>query len=63
ADSPGCRTYIKDINDMIENYNKIADIKEMKTFSTRGIQKMLLIGISLFMMIFILLFILLLINL
>jgi hypothetical protein len=63
ADSPGCRTYIKDINDMIKNYNKIADMKEMKTFSTRGIQKMLFISISLFMVIFILLFILLLINL
>ncbi|MBN1801591.1 MAG: hypothetical protein JW891_08815 [Candidatus Lokiarchaeota archaeon] len=63
ADSPGCRTYIKDINDMIENYNKIADMEEIKTFSTRGIQKMLLMGISIFMVIFIILFILLIINL
>ncbi|NHJ24921.1 MAG: hypothetical protein EAX89_10120 [Candidatus Lokiarchaeota archaeon] len=63
ADSPGCRTYIKDINDMIENYNKIADMKEIKTFSTRNIKIMLLMGISLFMVIFISLVILLIINL
>ncbi|UCC20045.1 MAG: hypothetical protein JSV62_01825 [Promethearchaeota archaeon] len=63
ADSPGCRTYIKDINDMIENYNKIADMKEIKTFSTRGIQNMLLVGISLFILFFISLIILLIINL
>ena len=63
ADSPGCRTYIKNTNDMIENYNKIADMKGIKTFSTRNIKIMLIIGISLFMVIFISLFILLLINL
>jgi hypothetical protein len=63
ADSPGRHTYIKDINDMIENYNKIADMKEIKTFSTRNIKIMLLMGISLFMVIFITLFILLIINL
>jgi len=63
ADSPGRRTYIKDINDMIENYNKIADMKEMKTFSTRNIKIMLLIGISLLILTFISLFILLIINL
>jgi hypothetical protein len=63
ADSPGCRTYIKNINDMIENYNKIADMKEMKTFSTRGIKIRLLIGISLFIVIFISVIVLLIINL
>jgi hypothetical protein len=63
ADSPGCRTYIKNINDMIENYNKIADMKEMKTFSTRGIQKMLLISFSLLILSFISVLILLIINL
>ena len=63
ADSPGRRTYIKDINDMIANYNKIANMKEMKTFSTRSIKIMLLLGISIFMVIFIFLIILLLINL
>ncbi|MFX0153341.1 MAG: hypothetical protein ACFE9Q_02340 [Candidatus Hodarchaeota archaeon] len=63
ADSPGCRTYIKNINDMIENYNKISDMKDMKTFSTRGIQKMLLINISLLILSFISVLILLIINL
>ncbi|NHJ20671.1 MAG: hypothetical protein EAX91_07015 [Candidatus Lokiarchaeota archaeon] len=63
ADSPGRRTYVKDINDMVENYNKIANMKEIKTFSTRNIKIMLLIGISLFMVIFISIFILLIINL
>jgi hypothetical protein len=63
ADSPGRRTYIKDINDMIDNYNKIADMKEIKTFSTRSIKLMFLMGLSLFMVIFISLIILLIINL
>ena len=63
ADSPGRRTYVKDINDMVENYNKIADMKEIKTFSTRNIKIMLLIGISLFMVIFISVLILLIISL
>jgi hypothetical protein len=62
ADSPGRRTYIKDINDMIENYNKIANMKEMKTFSTRSIKIMLLLGTSIIMAIFIFLIILLMIN-
>lgn len=63
ADSPGRRTYIKDISDMIENYNKIADMEEIKTFSTRSIRIQLLTGFSLFIVIFISLFILLIINL
>jgi hypothetical protein len=63
ADSPGQRTYIKEINDMIENYNKIADMNEIKTFSTRNIKIMLIFGLSLFVIIFIFLFILLIINL
>jgi hypothetical protein len=62
ADSPGRRTYIKDINDLIENYNKIADMKEIKTFSTRNIKIMFLMTISLFLVIFIFLIILLIIN-
>jgi hypothetical protein len=63
ADSPGQRTYIKDTNDMIKNYNKIADLKEIKTFSTRKIKIMLLISLSLFVVIIIFQFILLIINL
>jgi len=63
ADSPGCRTYLNNTNDMIETYNKIADMKEMKTFSTKGLKRMLLMGFILFLVIFISLFILLIINL
>jgi len=63
ADSPGCRTYIRNTNDMIENYNKIANMEEIQTFSTSGLKRMLLVGISLFMIIFISLVILLIINL
>jgi hypothetical protein len=63
ADSPGRRTYVKDTNDMIEKYNKIADMNEIKTFSTRNIKLMLLLSLSLFVVIFIFLFILLIINL
>ena len=63
ADSPGQRTYIKDTNDMIKNYNKIADLKEIKTFSTRKIKIMLLMSLSLFVVIIIFQFILLIINL
>ncbi len=63
ADSPGRRTYVKDINDMIEKYNKIADMNDIKTFSTRNIKLMLLLSLSLFVVIFIFLFVLLIINL
>jgi hypothetical protein len=62
ADSPGRRTYIRDVNDMIENYNKIADMKEMKTFSTRNIKIMLLMGMLIFIIIPIFLLILLIIK-
>ena len=63
ADSPGHRTYIKDKNNLIENYNKIADMQDIKTFSTRNIKMMLLSGLSLFIIIFISLIIFLIINL
>jgi len=40
ADSPGCRTSIKSERDMVENYNRLAELKEAKTFSTHGIKRM-----------------------
>ncbi|MBN1523973.1 MAG: hypothetical protein JW904_05805 [Spirochaetales bacterium] len=40
ADSPGCRTYIKNDQDMIENYNRISELKDLKTFSTKSIKRM-----------------------
>ncbi|MDC7240810.1 MAG: hypothetical protein PQJ50_10660 [Spirochaetales bacterium] len=42
ADSPGCRTYIRNKEDMIENYNEIAKRTDLKTFSTKSIKRMFL---------------------
>jgi len=45
ADSPGCSTHVKNREDMISRYNKIAEMNNMKTFSTRSIRKLFFIGI------------------
>lgn len=63
ADSPGRRTYIKDNKDMIENYNKISNLNDIKTFSTKGIKRMLVMGMVLPILSSIILFILLMMNL
>lgn len=47
ADSPGCRTYIKDEEDMIRVYERIAGMQGLKTFSTKGIKALLLASIIL----------------
>ena len=44
ADSPGCRTFIKDEADMVVHYDEIAGRAELRTFSTGGIKKLLLAG-------------------
>jgi hypothetical protein len=41
ADSPGCQTAIKDRDDLIANYNKIAELDNLKTFSAITIIKQL----------------------
>lgn len=46
ADSPGCRTYVKDEADLVAHYNRLAD-QEIKTFSTKGIKKLMLVGVAL----------------
>jgi hypothetical protein len=48
ADSPGCRTYVKDVDDLIDKYNKFGDPGKMKTFSAWTIIKQLavVIGVS-----------------
>jgi hypothetical protein len=51
ADSPGCRTSIRNERDMEENYNKLAALKEAKTFSTRGIKRMFFSSIILLMLV------------
>lgn len=40
ADSPGCRTYIKNTKDLITNYNKMAGMKDVRPFSTKVISKL-----------------------
>jgi hypothetical protein len=62
ADSPGRRTYIKNNDDMIENYNKIANMKVVKPFSTRSIKRLLVLGLILPVIASIVLFILLLLS-
>lgn len=43
ADSPGRSTYIKDPEDLIRYYNRITDLGEMKTFSSKNIRRMFFI--------------------
>ena len=62
ADSPGCRTYIKNQDDLIETYNKMAELKGMKTFSSATVKKMFFAGIIISPIISIILFILLIIR-
>jgi hypothetical protein len=57
ADSPGCRTSIKNERDMVENYNRLAGLKEVKTFSTRGIKRMFVSSIIVSFLIFAALFV------
>ena len=46
ADSPGCRTYVKNYDDMISIYNNLGNLKDFKTFSPKIIKNQLLAGIS-----------------
>jgi len=56
ADSPGCSTPIKDINDLISKYNRLADYDNHRVFSAGTIVKQLVFGF-LFMLLITLLFI------
>ena len=58
ADSPGCRTYVKDRDDLISKYNKLGDPGKLKTFSSKTIIKQLSIGIGVSILIVILILIL-----
>jgi hypothetical protein len=62
ADSPGCHTYVKDIDDMVNHYNRIADIKDLKTFSTKNIKRMLFLGMVIPIFVSAILFVLLMMN-
>lgn len=46
ADSPGCRTIIKDRDDLIDKYNKLGDPGELKIFSAWTIIKQVSAGIA-----------------
>jgi hypothetical protein len=62
ADSPGCRTVIRSERDMIVHYKKLAGLKDVKTFSTRGIKRMFLASIILSILAAAVLFVLLLLK-
>ena len=46
ADSPGCRTIVKDRNDLIDKYNKLEDPGKLKVFSARTIILQVSVGIA-----------------
>ena len=46
ADSPGCRTVVKDRNDLIDKYNKLGDPGNLKVFSAWTIIKQVLAGMA-----------------
>ena len=47
ADSPGCQTTVKDRDDLIRQYNVLANMETFTTFSAKTIVKQLFIGIAL----------------
>ncbi len=60
ADSPGCRTIVKDRNDLIDKYNKLGDPGKLKVFSAWTIIKQVSAGIAAVVLISLLLYFLLL---
>jgi hypothetical protein len=56
ADSPGCYTTVKDRNDLISIYNKLANSEKFITFSARTIVKQIYVGIAVTLLVIILLF-------
>jgi hypothetical protein len=57
ADSPGCSTYVKDRNDLINKYNELAQTERWITFSASTIVKQLAIGIGVTILVAVILFI------
>lgn len=47
ADSPGCSTTLRDVNDLIGKYNSLAVEQSHKTFSAKTIVRQLILGIVL----------------
>ena len=56
ADSPGCYTTVKDRNDLISIYNKLANSEKLITFSARTIVKQIYVGIAVTLLVIVLLF-------
>ena len=56
ADSPGCYTTVKDRNDLISVYNKLANSEKFITFSARTIVKQIYVGIAVTLLVIVLLF-------
>jgi hypothetical protein len=48
ADSPGCRTYIRNPDDMVDAYRRIASMPGLKTFSTKNIRRVFFISLAFF---------------
>jgi hypothetical protein len=46
ADSPGCFTTVKDTDDLISKYNRLAETENFKTFSARTIINQIVIGVA-----------------
>ena len=46
ADSPGRRTYVKDRNDLISNYNKLGNSGKLRVFSAKTIVVQLAVGVA-----------------
>lgn len=44
ADSPGCRTVVRSELEMVEHYNRIAGLKDLRTFTTRHIKRLFLVN-------------------
>lgn len=46
ADSPGCFTTVKDTDDLISKYNRLAETENFKTFSARTIINQIVMGVT-----------------
>jgi hypothetical protein len=62
ADSPGCRTWIKNPDDMVEAYRRIAGMPGIRTFSTKTIRRLFFLGMAVFPVISLVLLLLLLLR-
>ena len=62
ADSPGCRTYVRNNDDLISSYNKLSKMENLKTFSTKSIKRLFYTGLILSPLISLVLFILLMLK-